>query len=111
MLCRSRSLTGLATDVLALVLHALALVGLGRAEAADVRGDLADEALVRAADREARGVLDLDRDARRRIDVHRMAEAQLQHELLALHRRAVAGADALQRLAEARRDAGHHVRD
>src|SRR5262245_16214664 len=111
MLCRSRSLTGLATDVLALVLHALALVGLGRAEAADVRGDLADEGLVRAADREARGILHLDRDARRRIEMHGMAEAQLQHELLALHRRAIAGADDLQRLAEAGRDAGHHVRD
>src|SRR6516225_12318453 len=111
MLCRSRSLAGLATDVLALVLHALALVGLGRAEAADVRGDLAHERLVGAADREARGVLDLDRDARRRNELHRMAEAQLQHELLALHGRAVARADDLQRLAEARGHAEHHVRD
>src|SRR6188472_3978548 len=46
-------LAGLAADVLAGVAHALALVRLGLAGRADLRGDLADEFLVDADDRQA----------------------------------------------------------
>ena len=42
------SLSDLAADVLAGVADALALVGLGLAQLADVRGDLADQLLVDA---------------------------------------------------------------
>src|SRR4051794_25819755 len=60
-------LAGLAADLLARVPHALALVRLGLARLADLRGDLADELLVDADDREMGRVLDLEADAGRRI--------------------------------------------
>src|SRR5512142_452245 len=50
-------LARLAADPLAGVPDALALVGLGLARRADARGDLADELLVDADDRQARRVL------------------------------------------------------
>ena len=53
-------LAGLAADLLAGVADALALVRLGLAGRADLRGDLADELLVDADDGEAGRVLDLE---------------------------------------------------
>src|SRR5580765_224454 len=52
-------LAGLAADLLAGVLHALALVGLRLAGRPDLGGDLADELLVDADDRQAGRVLQL----------------------------------------------------
>ena len=60
---------------------------------------------------DSRRAFDLDRDALGRHELDRVRVAELQHQLLAVHLRAVAGADDLQRLAEARRHAGHHVLD
>src|SRR5260221_13655039 len=79
MLCRPRCLTGLTTDVPTLVLHALALVGLGRTETADVRRDLSDEVLVEATDVHPRRALGLDRDSRRRLEQDRVRESELEH--------------------------------
>src|SRR3990172_3212185 len=69
-------LAGLAADDLAGVAHALALVGLGLARGTDLRGDLADELLVRPDHREPRRILELEADALRRIDLDQMAVAQ-----------------------------------
>src|SRR5689334_8936009 len=60
-------LAGLAADLLACVADTLALVWLGLARRANARGDLADELLVDAEDREPRRVLDLEADAGRRV--------------------------------------------
>src|SRR4051812_30978487 len=76
-------LAGLAADLLAGVAHALALVGLRLARRADTRGDLADELLVDAEDRETGRVLDLEADPGRRIDLDRVAVAQVELQLLA----------------------------
>src|SRR5678816_2804227 len=94
-------LAGLATDVLAGVAHALALVRLGLAGRADLGRDLADELLVDADDREAGRVLDLEGDALRGIDLDRVAVAQVELELLAVERGAIADAGDLQALAVA----------
>src|SRR5665213_528433 len=99
----------LAPDHLAGVAHALALVGLGRANLADARGGLTDQLLVDAAD------LDLDRagdgeaDAGRRRDVHIVREAQLHGQRLALQRGAIADADQFQALLGGGGDPDHHV--
>src|SRR3954451_4367790 len=79
-------LAGLAPDLLAGVADALALVRLGLAGRTDLRGDLADELLVDPDDREARGVLDLEADPGRRIDLDLVAVAEVQRELLAVLR-------------------------
>src|SRR5688500_880111 len=69
-------LSGLTPDLLACVLDSLALVGLGRTEAAELRCHLSDHFLVRAFDedlrRDGRGKL----DALRRLVFHGMGEAQ-----------------------------------
>src|SRR5579885_2928674 len=76
----------LAADRLVRVLDALALVGLGLAVAAQHGGDLAHALLVGASDadegRPLAGDLHVGRD--REIDL--VAVAELQHEVLALHR-------------------------
>src|SRR5258706_14335745 len=59
-------LAGLAADLLAGVAHALALVGLGLAGRPDLGGDLTDELLVDADDREAGRGFGFERDALRR---------------------------------------------
>ena len=76
-------LAGLAADVLAGVAHALALVGLRLARRADLGGDLADQLLVDADDREAGRVLDLEADAFGRVDLDRVAVAEVERQLLA----------------------------
>src|SRR6185503_15775220 len=94
-------LTFLAEDVFAGVLHALALIGLRTTEAADLGGHLADLLLVDAGDDDFSRLGRRDGDALRDrvVDVVRVAELQV--ELLALHRRAIADAVDLELLLEA----------
>src|SRR5438105_1926214 len=107
-------LTRLAADALLGVLDALRLVRVRHAQRADLRGHLADELLVDARDLELLGRLGLEGDALRRVDLHRVREAERELELLARDDRAVAGArdlelapvDATTRLADALQ-AGH----
>src|SRR5687768_5173981 len=102
-------LARLAADVLARVLDSLPLVRLGRTVAADVRGDLPDQPLVEAGHVELGRALDRDRDSRRRLELDRVAEADLQRQLLPGHLRAVARTRDLERLGKALRDAVDHV--
>src|SRR3954468_4282554 len=104
-------LTDLSPDVLALVADALALVRLRRANLADLGRGLADDLLVDAAhdDLGRHGHLELDALARLDLDGVRVADLQL--EVGARHRRAVADTLDLEALLEALRDALDHVRD
>src|SRR4051794_28334912 len=112
LLLRSlRGLAGLLPDELALIPHALALVRLGLADLADVRGDLAHQLLVDAPDRDPGRRRDLELDALGRPDVHRVAEPERELEVLALERRAVPDAHDLQALLVAVRHALDHVGD
>src|SRR6185295_18487888 len=104
-------LAGLAADLLARVADALALVGLGLARRADGRGDLADQLLVDADDRQAGRALDLEADALGRVDLDRVAVAQVQLELAAVERGAIADARDLEALPIAVADPDHHVID
>src|SRR5215218_5108828 len=80
----------LAEDVFACVLHALALVGLGRPERADFCRDLPDLLLVDARDHDLGRLRRHDRDALGdRID-HVMAIAERDLQVLALQRRTIA---------------------
>src|SRR5204862_4012101 len=93
----------------ALVLHALALVGLGRAERADLGRDLSDPLLVDAAHQDLGRPRRRDRDAfRDRID-HVVAVAERDLQVLALQRGAVADAGDLELLLEALGNAGDEV--
>src|SRR5665647_1774246 len=87
-------LSDLAADLLACVANALALVGIGLAQLANVRGDLADEG-----------------DALGRLDGDRVAEAKCELEVAPLDRHAVTGAVNLQFLLVALGDTEHHVVD
>src|SRR4029079_16379466 len=71
-------LAGFAEDLLAEVAHALALVGLGLAHGADVRGHLADDLLVDAADDDARRRGALEGDPLGRGHQHGVAVAERQ---------------------------------
>src|SRR4029079_3356894 len=101
----------LAADLLAGVPDALALVRLGLAGRADLRRHLADELLVDAHDREAGGVLELEADAGRRVDLDRVAVAEREDELVARLLRAVPDTDDLEALAVPVGDADDHVVD
>src|SRR5690606_13283710 len=68
----------LAPDVFAGVADALALVGLRRTDLADAGGGLADQLLVDARDLDLGLLRHGEGDARRRGEVHVVAEAQLQ---------------------------------
>src|SRR6266508_3797926 len=70
--------------------HALALVGLRLPQLADVRGDLADGLLVDALHREPGRRLHREGDAVRRLNRHRVAEAERE-----LERRRALGLDAV----------------
>src|SRR6187397_206019 len=83
-------------DLLARIAHALALVGLRRAVAADHRGNLADLLAVHALHHDLGLARRLDGDAFGHREVHRVREAEREVEALALHRRAVADADELE---------------
>src|SRR5215207_7864693 len=104
-------LAGLAADVLARVADALALVRLGLARRADLGGNLADELLVDAEDREVGRVLDFEADPGRRRDLDRVAVAQVELQLLADLRSAVSDAGDLERLAIAVGHPDDHVVD
>src|SRR6185437_11488446 len=104
-------LAGLAANLLAGVANALALVRLGLARRADASGDLADELLVDAQNREVGRVLDLEAHAGGRIDLDRVAVAQVELELAADERCTIPHAGDLERLAVARGHADDHVVD
>src|SRR5712671_4812353 len=101
----------LAEDVFACVFDALALVGLGPAETADLGRDLADLLTVDPGDDDLGRLRRRDRDAGRdRID-HVMAVAERDLQILALHRRAIADAGDLELPLAALGDAGDQVGD
>src|SRR3954464_14139374 len=104
-------LARLATDLLAGVPDALALVWLGLAGGAHAGRDLPDELLVDAHHGEAQRGLELEADAGRRVDLDGVAVAERQDELVARLLRAVAHADDLEALAVPGGDADHHVVD
>ena len=99
----------LATDLLGRILDALALVGLGRTQAADLRRELSDLLTIRAGDLDLGRLqrLDLDAGRDRNLDVVAVAELQLQH--LGIRLGAVADAVDLEVDGEAVRHAAHHV--
>src|SRR6185437_4245334 len=101
----------LAADVLVAVLDALALVGLGLAEGADHRRGLPDPLTVGPGDGDLGRLLAGDLDVARDREDHIVAVAQLQHQVLALDRGAIAHALDLQVLGEAFGHAGDHVVD
>src|SRR5262245_195178 len=99
----------LAEDVLAGILDALALVGLGRAEVANLGRHLADPLLVDAGHHDLGRLGRRDRDSLRdRID-DLMAVAELKLQVLALHGGAIADAGDLEPSLEALGHAGNHV--
>src|SRR6266542_5048747 len=104
-------LAGLAADDLARIADALALVRLGLAGGPDARGDLADELLVDPDHGHPRRILELEADPLGRLDLDRMAVAQVELQLVAHLLGAVAHAGDLEALAIAGRDAGDHVGD
>src|SRR5687767_2790780 len=82
----------LAEDVLAAVLDALALVGLGLAPAADLGGELADRLLVDPADVDRGLVGGLHIEALGHIEIDIVAVAELELQLVALRIRAITDA-------------------
>src|SRR6185437_10654465 len=96
-------------DLLVGVAHALALVGLGRTDVADLRGHLSDLLAVDALDDDLGLARGLDGDSFRDREVHRVGEAEREVEGLALHLRAKADAHELEFLLVALGDTPHHV--
>src|ERR1700676_5351840 len=90
----------LAADIFAFIAHALALIGLRRAPAANFGGDLADQLLVNAGNRDRGRFFRHDGDAGRNGIRHVMAEAELQVQDLALHGGTITDALDLQLLGE-----------
>src|SRR5450631_525494 len=109
--CLLTSLSDLAADLLACVANALTLVRVGLAQLANVCGDLADELLVDALDRETGGVLDGEGDALGRLDGDRVAVAECELQVAPLDCHAITRAVDLQLLLVALGDAEHHVVD
>src|SRR3954467_14558384 len=105
------TLTNLPAHELALVADPLALVGLGRADLANLCGGLADHLLVGALDDDLRRGRHLEGHAGARLHRHRVGVADLQLEVAALERSAVADTLDLEALLEALGDALDHVRD
>src|SRR5437764_8363895 len=90
-------LPGLALYVLAGVADALALVGLGLADLADVGGDLANSLLVDAPHEDAVGRRNLEADVLGRVDDDGVAVPDGQLDLVAaLRRRPIADAHDLE---------------
>src|SRR3954464_3732600 len=104
-------LARLATDLLAGVPDALALVRLGLAGGAHAGRDLPDELLVDAHHGEAQRGLDLEADPGRRVDLDRVAVAEREDELVARLLRTVADTHDLEALAVPVGDADDHVVD
>src|ERR1700683_2258373 len=103
------SLPDLAADYLALVPHALALIGVGLAELADLRGHLAHHLLVDAFHDKPGGGLDPGVDPFGGGDRHRVAEPERELQVASPGLDPVADADDLQGLAVAIRDTCDHV--
>ena len=93
------------------VTHALALVGLGSTQFANVGSNLTNELFVDAIDVEPGRGFHLKGDSVRRLVVDRMAEAQSQFKPVALRLYPVAGPDNLESLAVALSHTDHHVVD
>src|SRR5262249_14818801 len=108
---RLGTLADLPAHVLALVADALALVRLGRAHLADLRGRLGVPLPVRSLYGDLRRSRHLERDAGARLDRDGVGIADVELEVGALERRAVANALDLELLLEALGDALDHVRD
>src|SRR5690349_11546024 len=100
----------LAEDVLAAIRDALALVGLRLAPTADLGGELAHGLLVDARHLDRGLVGGLHLEAFRHVEIDIVAVAELQLELLALRRGAVANALDVERLGEAARHALDQIR-
>src|ERR1039457_2897777 len=97
-----RRLSGLAKYPLARVAHALALVGLGLADLADVGGDLTHLLLVDAPHGDPGGHRDLEGDALGRVDRDRVRKPEGELERgRAAQRGSVADADDLELLGKA----------
>src|SRR6185312_6761377 len=107
----SCALPDLPADVLALVADALALVRLRRAHLAHLGGDLADRLLVDALDDHLGRGRHLERDPLRRLQHDGMGVADVQLEVDAPQRGAIADTLDLEALREAVRDALDHVGD
>src|SRR5918997_3219567 len=104
-------LADLAPDLLVAVADALALVGLRRPYATDLRGHLADALLVYPAHDDGRRVGDLELDALARLDQDGVREPYLQVHVAPLQRGPVTDARDLERLREPFGDAGNGVLD
>src|SRR6185312_7519808 len=96
-------------DLLVGVTYALALVGLRRADIADLRGHLADLLPIDALDDDLGLARGFDGDPLRNRENHRVREAEREIERLALHLRAKADTHELELLLVALGDALHHV--
>src|SRR2546430_6040005 len=107
----SCSFTYFASDVLALIADALALVRLARAHLPHLGRDLADLLLVDTLDDDLRRDRYLEGDSLRRLHHYGMGEADIQPEIGTLQRRAIADALQLEALLESLGDALDHVRD
>src|SRR5262249_40131375 len=101
----------LAADRFVTVFDALALIGLGTAERANHGRDLADALLIGAAHRDRGRLLASNLDVRRDRGLDVVAVAELQHEIFALHRGAIADAVDLQIDGVSGVDAADHVVD
>src|SRR5262245_52953704 len=108
---RLGTLADFPADVLALVADALALVRLGRPHLADLGSSLAHHLLVRSLDEDLRRRRHLECDAGARLDGDGMRVADVELEVGALERSAVADALDLELLLEALGDSLDHVRD
>src|SRR5918992_1170335 len=104
-------LADLAPDLLVAVADALALVGLRRPYATDLRGHLADPLLVYPAHDDGRRVGDLELDALARLDQDGVREPYLQVHVPPLQRGPVSDARDLERLREPFGYAGDGVLD
>src|SRR5262249_24091553 len=109
--CAGRRLADLAPHALVDVADALALVGLGRPQRAEIRRELPDLAAVAARHPEDHVAVDRDREPLRHGDLDRMREAEQQRELLPGRLRAIADALDLEFGDERRHHALHHVGD
>src|SRR5699024_6373451 len=94
-----------------LITYALALVGFGATEGADLGGHLTDDLLVDALDHDFSGAGALDGDPFRDVVDDVVGETKLQPEGLALHLATESDTDQVELALETVADAHHHVVD
>src|SRR5687768_1030114 len=104
-------LSGLTPDLLACVLDALTLVRLGWTEAAELRGYLSDDFLVRALDDDLRRNRGGKLDALRRLVFDSVRESKRELQSVGTRFSLVSDADDVELLRETLRDALDHVGD